>query len=1003
MATVSVLVFCDLLRRYRLAAGLTQRALALRAGLSVRSVGELERDARRSPQRATIGRLAQALALSPADRALLERAAGRRAVSPHAAAPARAAPARRPLPALVGRAAELASIERHLAGEGAPVLLLAGEPGIGKTRLLQEVVVRAEAAGWRTLEGGCHRRSGQEPYAPFVEALARAVEQQPSARRATDLAGCSWLARLLPELTALPGFAPPTWALPPAQERRLMFAAVERFLMNSAGSVGTLLVLDDLHWAGPDALDLLSALAHATARVPLRIIAAYRDTEVRQGEALADLLADLARADLAESRTLAPLTLPEAAHLLATLLTDAPPSPPPAPISPARDGQRERVRQVLQRAGGVPFFLVSCVQELHAGAPAVRPTSAASAGAVPWSVAESIRQRLAPLPAAAQALIGVAAVVGRAAPGALLGAVAALSERETLAALDVLSRARLLVETREGAYAITHDLIREVVRADLSAARRALLHRHVAEAIERAATSAGDEPPVEVLAYHYRRGGQAEKALIYLEQAGARAQAMHAHGEAIHYYRELVALLDGLARRGDAAQAREHLGLALMTAGHYDAALAVLDEARQTYRALADVAGEGRAAARIGGVHVLRGTPELGVEQLAPLFGVLQAAGLAAHGLAEIALVLSQQFKNSGRYGEQLAAAEQATTLARQAHDDRLIGQAEIYRGTALLTLGRLSEGVAIVQAAIPHIEARGDLPLLAQAYNSLAVTYVTWGDFARDLEYMERAVAVAEEVGDPTLLAFMVHRRGINAFYRGEWGVARADCERSAAITREIGSSSATVYALIALGRLALAEGRWNEAGTCLTEAVERATDSRDMQSLRWAQSALTERSLLLGEAEAARAHLEPLLDLTPGRRQERDAMQLLPLLAWAYLALGHPDRAEAVLTPTISQGRAEGYHLELLDALRVQGLLAGRLGQWEQAHAALEEALTLARSMPYPYAEAKALYFSGLLHREAGEPELARARLEEALALCTRLGERLYAAQIEQALAGY
>src|SRR5437764_10235180 len=185
-------------------------------------------------------------------------------------------------------------MDRPRAGEGRPVLLLVGEPGSGKTRLLHAALPRAAGQGLRVLEGGCQRRGGHEPYAPLLGALQRHIRHASPARQRTELAGCAWLVRLLPELAG-GAIAPlPGWTLPPEQERRLMVDAVIRFLANVAGPAGTLLVLDDLQWAGPDALDLLTALVHAAAEVPLRVIGAYRDTEVQPQDPLAVTLADLA-------------------------------------------------------------------------------------------------------------------------------------------------------------------------------------------------------------------------------------------------------------------------------------------------------------------------------------------------------------------------------------------------------------------------------------------------------------------------------------------------------------------------------------------------------------------------------------------------------------------------------------------------------------------------------------------------------------------------------------
>lgn len=250
------------LRRHRVEAGLTQEELSERSGVSARTISDLERGLERRSRPDTLALLAQALALSDRERAILESMA-RQQPLPGLLPPQQdriRAPHAVTLPPLVGRSRELAQLERHLAGEGPPVLMLAGEPGIGKTRLLREAADRGREQGWAVLEGGCQRRSGQEPYAPLLDAVVRSLAQRSAARQKLDLQGCSWLMRLLPELAETSLVPIPQWSLPPEQERRLMFAATRRYLANVAGPSGILLVLDDLQWAGQDALDLLIAL-----------------------------------------------------------------------------------------------------------------------------------------------------------------------------------------------------------------------------------------------------------------------------------------------------------------------------------------------------------------------------------------------------------------------------------------------------------------------------------------------------------------------------------------------------------------------------------------------------------------------------------------------------------------------------------------------------------------------------------------------------------------------
>jgi predicted ATPase len=377
------------------------------------------------------------------------------------------------------------------------VLLLAGEPGIGKSRLLQEAVQQAQ--GWQVLIGGCQRRGGQAPFTPLLPALERHIHSRARLQLQADVQGCAWLVRLLPELAEGPIEPLPPWMVSPEQERRLVYRAVARFLANVAGPAGTLLVLDDLQWAEADALDLLAALIQGPPETPVRVVGAYRETEVAPDHPLSLMVAEWAEAHLANVRPLRALAKPEAEALVAQLCGAA--------VTPAV------AAQVVQRVGGVPFFLLSYAQGLEAAGGAVPD-------GVPWDLRQSLLRRVQALPEVGRALVTVAAIAGRVVPRALLLAVLALPAKEMHEALESACRAGLLEELGADAYGFVHDVIREVVEAGLGQARRALLHQQLAEALERQPAAA----PAAVLAFHYARSDAREQALRYLEQAGDEAR-----------------------------------------------------------------------------------------------------------------------------------------------------------------------------------------------------------------------------------------------------------------------------------------------------------------------------------------------------------------------------------------------------------------------------------------------------------------------------------------------
>jgi len=976
MEPVHAPTFGELLRRFRKAAGLTQGELAERAGLSLRGINDLERSISLTPHKETVLLLTDALDLSATERDLLYRAARRRPAprTPTSVPPLPPLPGTTS-PPLIGRTHELAQLEHHLAAVDPPLLLLAGEPGIGKSRLLQVASMQAQELGWTVLEGGCHRLSGQEPYAPLLTVLQRHLVHRSPAELRASLHGCTWLVRLLPELAESAVVPAPTWSLPLEQERRLMFGAVARYLTNVAGQAGTLIVLDDLQWAGQDAIDLLNALVRSPSERPMRFLGAYRSTEAPASSPLAHLLADLAREGLASEHTLAPLSQQEAISLLEAVLGE---------------GKEQGLLDLLaQRTGGVPYFLVSCAQGVRAQSQEGRPPPE-----VPWNVMQSIRQRVSALSQTAQALLGAAAVVGREAPSSLLLEMAAQPTEEGISALEELDRSRLLVEGEgsQAHYQFPHDLIREVVLSDLSAVRQRHWHGQVAEALEK---SPGD-PPIEELAYHCLRAGEVEKAVLYLERAGDHARDRYAHAEAVNYYRQLVELLEPMGRASEGARLWEKLGDLLALLVRNAEALEAFEQALTILQRGGDRDGQGRTTAKIGSVWSRLGTSaDRVIARMEATVAVLQGDGPSL-GLAELHLELARWYERDAH--ARLDACRRAEECAPAAYQSALGRQWRAERAGALIVLGRLEDALAVLEELLPEARAAHDAEGLRLTLFMRAAVYLARGQFVQERQCLEEMLTLVAPRGDRTLIAQVLSRRGKNAFLQGDWTQARQDLEEALHMYPPRIYSGAAQFLPFPLGVLRQAEGRRAEARGWFAEVL-RTRRGNSLLVVHWTQAALAEASILAGHPGQARARLDPYL-LQGQAEEELGVTQLLPVLAWAYLALDAPERADALLRQAMSRAQAQQVRPVLAEALRIRGLLSLRQARWPEAQAALEEAQALCQVMPAPYLEAKVLYSYGLLHLAQGEPVLARARLEAALALLNRLGERLYAEHVERAL---
>ena len=725
----------QLLQRYRVLAGLTQEELAGRAGYSGNYIGKLEQDQRELPA-AAADRLATVLGLADQDRAALRAARERRQGG-------RGLPVR----LLAGRDAEMAQIRQLLAGAGPPVLLLAGEPGMGKTRLLEEAASRGAAGGWGVARGGCLRRA-QDAYAPLSGALEDALQRLPTGQRAEALRQAGRVDLLLPEL-ALPGGPDPgegglTAGVQPEQQRRLLVSSAGRLLRAVAGPAGTLLILDDLHWAGPDAVDLLAALLAAAGSPPLRVIGAYRDSETPAR--LGEFVADLARASLVRVLPLGPLTDADAGQLILQLAPEGEQMPAVLPA-------------IVRRAGGVPFFLVSYAEQVSDGGQGEAPL------AVPWTVAQVIGQRVAALPGPAKELLSVAAVAGRVVPHALLAQVTGSDDEQVLQAVETALEARLLAEDGPDGYRFTHDLIRETVESGLSAARRRRLHRRIGQALEHQPGASA-----ESLAFHFSQSGEDGTA------AGVPG-AGRGSGPATGGLRRRRGVLrrcggparGGRARRGGAGDREAGDGLArgrALRCGDHRAggrAGGVPGGGRRR--------GRGPVTGRLAYTHYRRGTSHDALGELAVMAegDPAPAPGAASPGALTwwggLLLLLYAQ----GSYTKMVTLGRSLARAGRAAGDSKMHAIGTRVEGGGLICLGRLAEGTALMAAALPADPAAGDEGA-AEGAALLSGAYLLMGEVDRCAALSERMLAAAERAGDQDLTAMhAVFLAGV-CYVRGDW-----------------------------------------------------------------------------------------------------------------------------------------------------------------------------------------------------------------------------------------
>lgn len=894
---------------------------------------------------------------------------------------------------LVAREQELQQVLQALdavdAGTGRMVLL-AGEPGVGKTRLAQEATLAARKHHWYLATGRCYEAQQKVAYYPFLEALPHAFQAAPSSLQTEVSRRWPDLNRLLPDRRV--GITEPPLEMRGYDEQQRLFWAVTGFVQELAREAPVMLALDDLQWADEASLALLQHLARHTRGARVLLLGAYRDVEVTRQHPLEAALRTLGREHLVERVAVRRMPVEGTAALIAATLDQA--------------ASRDLADAIHQRTEGNPFFTQEVLRVLadrrdvyRAGGHWERRTVADIA--VPESIRSAIGERVARLSPTTQEVLSEASVLGQQFSFEDLQGVGARDEAALEAALEEAAEAGIVRE-RAG-YAFQHVLIQQALAEEIPLRRRQRLHRAAGEAIER---EARHERRAAELVWHFLEGNLPERALPYALRAGDQAEAVYAHGEAEHHYQTALELAREIGDSNAEAQALEQLGQVLSRLARYEEALAMLEAAAAHDDAAGDLDGVLRATALIGDVRMRLATDqkevadvEARLKALLARFSTPQMEARYARGLALLWTSLAHLYSNDGRSLEGLAATERALELARAAADQRLIVQAEIRRGTACIDLARYEEGIQAIEAALPTLEAEADLAGLCIALANVSEAYFQRGELARVSQCLERGLAIAERLGDPADRALFLGRLGTHDYLLGKWRQAREELEGGLALSREIGVAYAIINALSWLGVLSLFEGKPEEAQTAFSEAETLAGE--DVFSLDVMYWALAERNLLAGDPAAARARLLAPMERLGVTDNDTWTWQRL-LLAWALGELGEMEEASTILRSLLTRVSEDLPRFGRVEAVRVQALLLARQKVADPAiEARLEQALAFCRRMPYPHQEVRLLHAFGRFLAEQGRQDEARERFEAALALCAALGERLYAPSLERDLA--
>jgi len=836
---------------------------------------------------------------------------------------------------LVGRDGALRRLERAYArvrmGHGG-VVLISGEAGIGKSRLMRDFATRLQGQALILVGVGMASERAL-PYQPIAQALRSTLNVE----RLTFNVQSTWLAeasRLLPELCALHPDLPPPMLAEPDEARARLFEALCRITLGLAVSPHpVLLCLDDLHWADGATLDWLVYMGRRLRGSRLLVIGAYRAEEA---DAVGELRRGLARLGVLSEMRLSGLDANAVLALLRHLEGHVP-------------GDQALADRLQKATGGNPFFLLETLRVLIEAGRLPGDLADLEDLPLPDTVRQAVEARLERLSPVARQVLEAGAILGLTFGFDLVRLTAGRRELETMDGLDKLVARHLLVEQDTG-YRFHHDLIRRVVEAGLSPMRRQLLHRRAGRALEQL------EPgEVVALAYHFDAGGEGEKALHYHGLAAQRAEALFAWREAEGHQSRMLVLLDRLdpdcsepiclAQRGQVLAARAHLR-------YLQGRLAERDTDLASLTALTKVSGDDR----------LR----------------LQAL---AHRVRYLNL--------DGQHGEAITAAEEGLALADRLDHTPARSRFLAQIGLAHYFLGQPQPALTALESALTVAGEEANPGVRGRITRILGYVHLHLGDYTRALAYKQEAYTCHQAVGDHNRMAWDGLNIGFLHLKLGHFAAAERHLTESLALARQIGARPAQAYALTYLGYWELYRGQYAAAANRFRQALPEQQAVRSRHGMEAAEGGLGLALYHLGDLAEARHWLESAVERSRSLSHCRCLPEVLVGLGLVELADCHLLAAHRCLTEAVELARASECRENLAAGLAALAWVERQRGDPTGALAHAYKAVRVAKEIALPVCEMWGEMEAGLALLAQDEPAAALEHTRRAVTLVPQAHE--------------
>ncbi len=823
--------------------------------------------------------------------------------------------------------------------------MLAGEAGIGKSRLITELKIKAASEDFQVVQGDCFQQDASFPYGPWIDALRMFFSPLSAAEIRQTLGPLtSEINKLLPELQSLIPDVRPNFPLEPAAEKYRSFELLSRFLLTPHAPRPSLIILEDLHWSDSLSLDLFHFLARRISHLPVVLVGTYRSEE--RSPHLEHLLSELSRERLAQEIALKPFDRIEVEQLVREVLDGEHRMSPPA------------VDALLALTDGNPFYLEEILKSIteeghiddlfqHADLEALP---------VPGSIQRVVQLRVEQLPEAGRLVLIHASVVGQRFDLGLLEETTRRSEEELLAALKECVDAHLVVSESASQFAFRHALTRQAVYSMLMLSERRAMHQAIGETLERLSETRADAAAAQ-LAYHFYRAGVWQKAIEYSRRAGEAALALYAPREALTHFTRALDAAHRLASAPVGIQVPLYRGRAQAreTWGEFDGARADYETALELARAGSNRVDEWQALIDLGLLLQSRDLERAGetFQRALALARELDDPSMLAESLNRV----GNWHTNCGHGYDALPLHREALELFQTLEDRRGMARTMQLLGLTSFQLCDLIQGATYLEQAVPIFRELDDRQLLVHTLTGLswrpwlsteilgdtrladlvhlsdealqiahgfswypgevlalmqgAICLKQAGDYGQSLERLSRAQSMLEESRNRDTSARMYAILGDVSVDLLAFDEAQRHFEKSLTIAQELGSGLLMLSAKLRLAEAAILENDVSRAQALLSQLLPGGyPNGHDLAPQRGSWNISAELELAQGNPARALQIIERLIEFTVNRKQygPHAVPRLSQLRAEALMALGRLAEAEAELQGTLPVAIRQG-----------------------------------------------------------------------------------------------